>query len=1018
MCGVNYNTAGVDKSVPPPPSGIPRASSCTALCLKNATPDECGCNGDTSGLGIILNSGSTGSNANTNNDSVVENDYVGTIPTQSSQQSVSPSPIPPPVQQISYAEGCKNLKCAIDERCTQDNPGTWSCTKIQLSGTATTNPITHITTIDYGLDEDSRVTRVDNTAQNIVIPPTISKPKYTSKADCEANTNQNSKAYEACGQYASNTENQNIIVQKTKELIDNIKNPDQYAVCNDSDSCNTGMATLDTLIPDSYINYWQGQTANAPTGATNAQIAFSQQAVLDTLDYIALNDQKVTRYVSNYQRINEETYDPNSNGVVNYLNSFNAGIRDKETLASTIDLGVTMTAEAYTLTVAAPLALTSGGVLPGALSLMGQAQVVSTAMQGGNTTTYCILNGLDENCQQQIARTGLSVATIGVSQYANTFGNALGRFSNTVTTAANFGVDSADAVVAFSDPNADALTKAMSLIAVVGDIGGGVMDFNQGQLGFGGADINIIKNDINRLVTTDSPGFQLGQVDNIPKWNTNTAVINEVDLNSNQLAVKSEIPLIEIASAKVEAVAVKPVGIPTAEKIVVSDAPEKISVGEPIAKNVKFDDPLDPNPSATKAVRDYVFNKTDLTSVIKSPDTGEVLDSYEILLAKIKKSMTDENLTPLEAVNKALLDAKPTDDAFDLDELSIAFIGEDSISARVLCNGRIDCLETPILQEALLTDLNTGNNTMIIGLGGTRGNADLPFQHGALITGEEIVGYNLKPRPTSVFQRYADISKWGNFGLSKPVVQIAEKLQPSFVANVQDSIDDLLAKSVVTPIKNLFGGDGTTFGDTALVTVGSGKYKSTISGQKLIINPEKDPALRDFMARATTYLMENRTNSSVPRINYLNDFVHENIRYATGDQYNGPTRLREEIYAPGTAYLGQFTQARAGVCREYAACLHVLLADNGKPSYMVVGEVNSVTGDPSAGDSGKHAWVEYIDTKTNEWMVADPTNGFITTREDAYKNMFAGVSEVERDVFIWPEGTSLIQRLTKKITAN
>ncbi len=562
QCGLNITVTGEDKTVYQIPAPITQqtsqqSSSCTALCLKNATPDECGCDGNTTGLGIIPNSGSSGSNANTNNDSNTTNDYVGTIPSL-----------------ISYAEGCKNLKCAIDERCTQNTSGTWACNKITIvDNTTTTNNnatdaieqqrLTNSIQKDpnYNINIDKcggsgwdmiwqNNTCVMSEAKRVTVEKQLTEAKAT--RDKQVNTTDE-------------------IIAKTEAVVESIKNPAQYANCNGNEECNRGLAVLDTIVSDSYINYWQEQNANAVPGATIADIAFNQKTVLDTLDYIALNDKKVTNYVSNYQRINEQTY---SNPNATYWDAVVAGAKDKETLASTIDLGVTLTAEVYALTVAAPLALTSGGIVPGALSLMGQAQVVSTAMQGGGTATYCVLNGLDENCQQQIARTGISVATIGVSQYANTFGNALGRVANTVTTASNFAVDTTDAVVAFSDPNADALIKAMSLIAVVGDIGGGVMDFNQHQLGITKADLTTIKTDLNKLVTTDSPGFQLGQVENIPKWNPLTATIDQKD-----------IPLVEIPDTpKVVAGAdlpiVKPADVPVVERI--TDWKDRLFTDAPI----------------------------------------------------------------------------------------------------------------------------------------------------------------------------------------------------------------------------------------------------------------------------------------------------------------------------------------------------------------------------------------------------------------------------------------------------
>ncbi|HCR36247.1 hypothetical protein A2130_04915 [Candidatus Woesebacteria bacterium GWC2_33_12] len=167
----------------------------------------------------------------------------------------------------------------------------------------------------------------------------------------------------------------------------------------------------------------------------------------------------------------------------------------------------------------------------------------------------------------------------------------------------------------------------------------------------------------------------------------------------------------------------------------------------------------------------YVFRRTDLTSLVTDPTTGEILDSYEILLSKVENLMTNEGYTPLEAVNIILAEGKESLEV-DLDEIAIIFIDQDSLSAKVLCNSKIDCLETPMLQKALLTDLGV-KSEVILGIGGTKGNPDFPFAHGALLVDNEVIGYNLIPRPVNVFQRFADAVKWGNFttSISKAVQQ-------------------------------------------------------------------------------------------------------------------------------------------------------------------------------------------------------------------------------------------------------
>lgn len=215
------------------------------------------------------------------------------------------------------------------------------------------------------------------------------------------------------------------------------------------------------------------------------------------------------------------------------------------------------------------------------------------------------------------------------------------------------------------------------------------------------------------------------------------------------------------------------------------------------------------------------------------------------------------------------------------------------------------------------------------------------------------------------------------------------------------------------------GSNGTTFGDDTLLTVGGGTYKS-LGGQKLLIDPKNDTSLQNYLKIAREYVTTNRTSLSISRVDLLNEFVHKSLRYADPDiEYSSATRLREEIYSQNNpARLGQFIDNRTGVCREFAACMHVALAYNGKSSYMTIGDVDSVEGITANQEGGRHAWVEFIDSETNQWMVADPTVGFVLPRDVAYSTKYVNVKNVEHQVFVWPESTPLWQRILKKITAN
>ncbi len=230
--------------------------------------------------------------------------------------------------------------------------------------------------------------------------------------------------------------------------------------------------------------------------------------------------------------------------------------------------------------------------------------------------------------------------------------------------------------------------------------------------------------------------------------------------------------------------------------------------------------------------------------------------------------------------------------------------------------------------------------------------------------------------------------------------------------------DSWLADNVIEPIQNYLD-DGTDFGSDALLTVGGGTYKG-IQGQKLVINPKTDLSLQKYIINARSYLEQNRLNDGISRADLLNDFVSKSLRYAdpAAIEYSGASQLREQIYSQGKpARLGQFIDGNTGVCREFAACMHVLLADSGKPNFMTVGEVSLESGINMNQQGGRHAWIEFIDTRTGQWMVADPTHDFVLPREQAYRERYVTVDEIQRDVFVWPEQTSWWDRLTKNVKA-
>ncbi len=233
-----------------------------------------------------------------------------------------------------------------------------------------------------------------------------------------------------------------------------------------------------------------------------------------------------------------------------------------------------------------------------------------------------------------------------------------------------------------------------------------------------------------------------------------------------------------------------------------------------------------------------------------------------------------------------------------------------------------------------------------------------------------------------------------------------------------DDIRDLLQSS---SFKNLIitkpSASGELFGDSALLSaIGGGTYKAG-GGDRLIIDPKNDVGLQNFLQKAEQYVDTKRMlDPSISRADLLNELVNQSLRYATpGELANSATILREELYSGGVAKLGDFLDCRSGVCREYAAVLHVALADSGKPNYMTTGTLTGMDGEVLKKPE-KHAWIEYIDTITGEWMVADPTNGFVLPRSQAYAQEYLEVTDISQYIYVWPQGTPITQRLLKKVT--
>jgi hypothetical protein len=144
--------------------------------------------------------------------------------------------------------------------------------------------------------------------------------------------------------------------------------------------------------------------------------------------------------------------------------------------------------------------------------------------------------------------------------------------------------------------------------------------------------------------------------------------------------------------------------------------------------------------------------------------------------------------------------------------------------------------------------------------------------------------------------------------------------------------------------------------------------------------------LQKFLQGGRAYIQALRTSSNLSRVPIARDYVNQAVAYSEKDQQAAYLR------GGGVAKLGDF--CTAGVCREKAALLHTLLADMGKESQYVVGQLRG----------GRHAWVEYVDTVSGIRMVADPTmrNMSIHTMSEYYNSLGVIVDKVQRYTFVKP----------------
>ena len=188
---------------------------------------------------------------------------------------------------------------------------------------------------------------------------------------------------------------------------------------------------------------------------------------------------KAENYITNWQNINAATFSDNQYGFTNYVNSFNAGIRNKDTVLSTIDLGVDLTKKAAI--VAAPFQL---GATEGMTTVAGVFKVisgVSAVDQAGRATTTCITDPLSTDCGKEVAYTLLSVLNLDVND-ALIAGRAGSAAYNTIVTGGNLIADAFQIKDGCKGANSSTSNCLMAFGSISADIFFAGADFRQGEL--------------------------------------------------------------------------------------------------------------------------------------------------------------------------------------------------------------------------------------------------------------------------------------------------------------------------------------------------------------------------------------------------------------------------------------------------------------------------------------------------------------------------------------------------------
>ena len=242
--------------------------------------------------------------------------------------------------------------------------------------------------------------------------PDVYKPKFESKAECQASVNPDSREYNACGQFATPEEN-------------------KLALFNSLNSISFGAFSnyTSSFSPDKVEYYWQTSNYDSLEDCEN--------------DFVG----RGKGYCSQIQYTKDQT-------------------------SSSVQLGSIITAEAALLTTGFGY---GAGTLTGADALT-QGLAISTVYQSGTATSVRIDNPESSECKEAVAWAAISWANVGTAANILNLSAQSAQYLNTAVNIVNIGADIYDANQSCTGENASGLGCALSVGAGLLDVGGGVLD--------------------------------------------------------------------------------------------------------------------------------------------------------------------------------------------------------------------------------------------------------------------------------------------------------------------------------------------------------------------------------------------------------------------------------------------------------------------------------------------------------------------------------------------------------------